>query len=147
MDSARILTRFCLKRNIYAVVAVLAVVVVAIIYFNRIGHIPSGTYVVEEGINNYFNRIGHIPSGTYVAGEGIKIIMVADNDNVRIVRGKSTLYSLPNRTNRKVYDKDDLAQSHPQRLFLVATDTVEWIREPVGPSPEYKVMFKSLGER
>ncbi len=125
MDSARILTRFCLKRNICAVVAVLAVVVVAIIYFNRIGHIPSGTYVAEEGI---------------------KIIMVADNDNVRIVRGKSTLYSLPNRTNRKVYDKDDLAKSKPQRLRRVDADRVEWIREPAGPSPKYKVIFKSSGE-
>lgn len=124
MDSARVLTRFCLKRNICAVVAVLAVVVFVIIYFNRIRHIPSGTYVAEKGSE----------------------IMVADNDNVRIVRGKSTLYSLPNRTNRKVYDKDDLAKSKPQRLRRVDADRVEWIREPAGPTPEYKVIFKSSGE-
>ena len=119
MESVNVLSLIFTKRNIFALVAGLVFVVCVIAYFNRSGHIPAGTYVAEGGNE----------------------IMAVDNDNVRIVRGKSTLYFLPNRTNRKVYDKDDLAQAHPQRLFLVATNTVEWIREPAGPSPKYKVVF------
>ena len=125
MEAVKVLSRICTRRNIFALVAGLIFAVSMIAYFNRSGLIPPNTYVADKG------------------GE----IMIVDNDSVRIVRGKSTLYSLPNRTNRKVYDKDDLAQSHPQRLYFVAMNTVEWIREPVGPSPKYKVIFKSRGER
>ena len=124
MKSVKVLLRICAKRKILALVAGLVVAVSVIAYFNRSGLIPPNTYVADKG------------------GE----IMIVDNDSVRIVRGKSTLYFLPNRTNRKVYDKDDLAKSRPQRLRRVNTDMVEWIREPAGPTPEYKVIFKSSGE-
>ena len=124
MGTVKVLSMFCTKRNIFALVAGLVFAASAIAYFNRSGLIPPNTYVAEKG------------------GE----IMIVDNDSVRIVRGKSTLYFLPNRTNRKVYDKDDLAKSRPQRLRRVNTDMVEWIREPAGPTPEYKVIFKSSGE-
>ena len=124
MEAVKVLSRVCTKRNIFALVAGLVVAVSVIAYFNRSGLIPPNTYVADKG------------------GE----IMIVDNDCVRIVRGKSTLYSLPNRTNRKVYDKDDLAKSKPQRLRCVDADRVEWIRESAGPSPEYKVIFKSSGE-
>lgn len=124
MEAVKVLSRICTKRNIFALIAGLVFAASAIAYFNRSGHIPPNTYVAEKG------------------GE----IMIVDNDSVRIVRSKSTLYSLPNRTNRKVYDKDDLAKSKPQRLRRVDADRVEWIREPAGPSPKYKVIFKSSGE-
>lgn len=118
MESVKVLSGICTKRNI-ALVSGLVFVLSAIAYFNRSGHIPPNTYVAEKG------------------GE----IMIVDNDSVRIVRSKSTLYSLPNEINKIVYDKDDLSKSKPQRLRRVDTDRVEWIREPAGPSPEYKVMF------
>ena len=124
MGTVKVLSMFCTKRNIFALVAGLVFAASAIAYFNRSGLIPPNTYVAEKG------------------GE----IMIVDNDSVRIVRGKSTLYYLPNRTNRKVYDKYDLAKSKPQRLRRVDADRVEWIREPAGPSPKYKVIFKSSGE-
>ncbi len=124
MEVVKVLSRICTKRNIFALVAGLVFAASAIAYFNRSGLVPSNTYVAEKGSE----------------------IMIVDSDSVRIVRGKSTLYSLPNRTNRKVYDKDDLAKSKPQRLRRVDADRVEWIREPAGPTPEYKVIFKSSGE-
>ena len=124
MKSVKVLLRICTKRNIFALIAGLVVAVSVIAYFNQSGLIPPNTYVADKG------------------GE----IMIVANDSVRIVRGKSTLYYLPNRTNRKVYDKDDLAKSKPQRLRRVDADRVEWIREPAGPTPEYKVIFKSSGE-
>lgn len=124
METEKVLSMLCTKRNICVLVAGLIFAVSTIAYFNRSGLIPPDTYVAEKG------------------GE----IMIVDNDSVRIIRGKSTLYFLPNRTNRKVYDKDDLAKSRPQRLRRVNTDMVEWIREPAGPTPEYKVIFKSSGE-
>ena len=123
MEAVKVWSRIFTKRNVWVFVAGLVVFVCVIAYFNRSGHIPPSTYVAEKGSE----------------------LLIVGNDNVRIVRGKSTLYLLPNKTNRRVYAKDDLAKSRPQRLRLVDMDMVEWIREPAGPSPEYKVLFKNQG--
>ena len=81
-----------------------------------------------------------LPIGEYVAEQSSEKMKV-EEDNVRIIRGKSTLYELPNRTNNRIYDKDDLVKSKPQRLNLIEEGKVEWIREPAGPNPQYKVIF------
>lgn len=126
MDKAsKVFSRICTKRNVCLFGVVLPVVVVAIAYFNRSGHIPPGRYVAERGI-----------------------VMVVDDDSVRIVRDKSTVYTLPNKTKRIVYSEDDLVQFKPQRLFLTDSNTVEWIRESAGGSPRYEMSFKmDEGER
>lgn len=82
----------------------------------------------------------HIPPGEYVTEQGSEK-MTVDTNTVRIIRGKATLYLLPNKTSIRVYSNDDLAKTKPQRLCLVGDDKVEWIREPAGPCPEYKMIF------
>lgn len=114
------------KRNAFvmaAVIAALMVVVCLLCYINRSGQIPIGEYVAEQGRER----------------------MTVDADNVRIIRGKSTLYLLPNMTNRRVYSKDDLSKAKPQRLNLAETNVVQWVREAAGPTPQYKVMFVRKG--
>ena len=81
-----------------------------------------------------------IKDGEYVDERG-RDQMVVDSSNVRIVRGKSTLYELPNMVGVTVYAKDDFAQSKPQRLNIVGKDKIEWIRESAGPCPMYTTMF------
>lgn len=81
-----------------------------------------------------------IRDGEYVDECG-RDMMKVDSRSVRIIRGKSTLYELPNKASAIVYAKDDLAQSKPQRLNVVGKDKIEWVRESAGPCPRYTTMF------
>lgn len=118
----KIITRFFSTRRTWVIGVGVVALVVVIFFFCRL------------------NRNTQIPIGEYGAKKSQER-MIVDTDNVRIIRGKSTLYLLPNKTNTRVYANDDLAKSKPQRLYLWGNDKVEWIREATGPSPEYKMIF------
>ena len=109
-------------RKLYVAVIVFAVVaIVAIMLSNRNG-LP-------------------LPEGNYVAEQSTEWMRVA-NDIVRIGRDKSSFSVLPNKTNVKLFDQNDLSHVHPQYLRIIDNDTVEWAREASGPSPRYKIIFR-----
>ena len=109
-------------RKLSAVAIVLAVVaVVVIMLLNRSG--PP------------------LPEGDYVAEHGSEWMRVSD-DIVRIGRDKSSFSALSNRTNVKLFDKNDLSHAHPQYLRTIDNDTAEWTRTASGPSPQYKIIFR-----
>ncbi len=89
-----------------------------------------------------------LPIGEWCAKDGSFWMQVKDS-SIRIGRNgeKATFAVLPNNANgRKVYDRDDLAKAHPQRLRALENGNVEWLREARGPSPEYKTDFLKGGE-
>ena len=108
-------------RKFYAVAIVLVVAaIVAIIMLNLSG--PP------------------VPDGYYVAERGAEWMRVTDGV-VRIGRDKSSFSVLSNKTNVKLFDKNDLSHAHPQYLRIVDNDRVEWMRKASGPSPQYKIIF------
>lgn len=89
-----------------------------------------------------------LPIGEWLAKDGSFWMKVKDS-SIRIGRNgeKSTFAVLPNNANgRKIYDRDDLAKAHPQRLRVLENGNVEWLREARGPSPEYKTVFLKSDE-
>ena len=82
-----------------------------------------------------------LPEGNYVAEHGSEWMLVAD-DVVRIGRDKSSFSVLSNKTNVKLFDKNDLSYAHPQYLRTIDNDTIEWTRKASGPSPQYKIIFR-----
>ncbi len=73
--------------------------------------------------------------------------MRVSSSSIRIGRDDSAYAVLPNNANgRRVYDKNDLAKVHPQRIRILENGNVEWIREAAGPSPEYRLVFRKRGE-
>ena len=109
-------------RKLYAGAIVLAVVAVVVIMMLNGGGSP-------------------LPEGEYVAEHGSEWMRVSD-DIVRIGRDKSSFSVLPNKTNVKLFDKNDLSHAHPQYLRAIDNDTVEWTRTASGPSPQYKIIFR-----
>ena len=88
------------------------------------------------------NRSGPpLPEGDYVADHGSEWMRVSD-DIVRIGRDKSSFSLLSNKTNVKLFDKNDLSHATPQYLRAIDNDTVEWTRKASGPSPQYKIIFR-----
>ena len=81
-----------------------------------------------------------LPEGNYVTERGSEWMHVAD-DTVIIGRDESSFSVLPNRSNVKLFDKNDLSRAHPQYLRKIDNDTVEWIRKASGPAPQYKIIF------
>lgn len=84
-----------------------------------------------------------LPIGEWLSKDG-SLWMQVKESSIRIGRNgeNSTFAVLPNNANgRKVYDRDDLAKAHPQRLRALENGTVEWLREARGPSPEYNTVF------
>lgn len=81
-----------------------------------------------------------LQDGDYVAENGKEWLCVS-NGIVRIGRDKCSFSVLPNKTNEKLFDKNDLSLAHPQYLRLIDKEMVEWVREASGPSPRYKIIF------
>ncbi len=68
--------------------------------------------------------------------------MTVTKQTVRIRNGKSTWATLPNLgAGRELYDKDDLAKAHPQRLQLRGDGQIEYIRAATPPFPEQRLIF------
>lgn len=105
------------------VAAIILLAVVAIVYVGCV----NGNSALQEG--------------NYVA-EGGKEWLSVSNGVVRIGRDKSSFSVLPNKTNEKLFDKNDLSFAHPQYLRSVEDNMVEWVREASGPSPQYKIIFR-----
>lgn len=82
-----------------------------------------------------------VPEGEYhsvTSGD----TMIVTRDSVRLREGKSTWATLPNcASGRRLYDADDLAKAHPQRLKLLGDGQVEYIREASPPFPEQRLTF------
>ncbi len=88
-----------------------------------------------------------IVDGRYRAISGPEWMEV-HGDSVRVGRGNSSFSILRNRASgRKIYDRNDLAKAHPQRLRIIDENRVEWTRDPSPPSPLYKIVFQRDSER
>ncbi len=73
--------------------------------------------------------------------------MRVSSSSIRIGRDNSSYAVLPNNANgRRIFDRNDLAKVHPQRLRILENGDVEYIREASGPSPEYRIVFQLKGK-
>lgn len=93
---------------------------------------------------------GRIPEGEWQTEDG-RFWMKVDAGTASIGRhgDRSSFAVLPNRVRwGRLYDRDDLAKAHPQHLRDLGEGRIEWRREAVPPSPEYRAVFmRKDGER
>ena len=82
-----------------------------------------------------------LTEGSYFNEQGNEWMSVA-NGVVRIGRGKASFSVLPNKTNVRLFDENDLSSAHPQYLRIIDEDAVEWTRVASGASPQYQITFR-----
>ena len=129
------------------IIAIILIVVVVIIMANgndsssTKGRNPVRHMPIEKNRPSERDRCGPpLTEGNYTNEPG-KEWMLVDNGVVRIGRDRASFSVLPNKTNVKLFDKDDLSSAHPQYLQYIDENTAEWVRKASGPNPQYKIIF------
>ena len=85
-----------------------------------------------------------VPGGQYRSLSSTDEMMVI-KDTIRLRNGKSTWATLPNKASgRKLFDANDLAKAHPQRLKILKDGRVEYIRDASPPFPEQRIIFERV---